>query len=94
MWVEVHLTISLCARIVKEIRSRKSLFVVGVCHSPRKKGRATMMIGDIDILRLMVMCSKVRKRSGETRKSLEIRKERVSEFGQQKGGVNHSSFHK
>ena len=53
-----------------------------------------MMIGDIDILRLMVMCSKVRKRSGETRKSLEIRKERVSEFGQQKGGVNHSSFHK
>lgn len=40
--------------MVKDISSKMSLFLVGFGLASGKEGRATMMIGDMDILRLMV----------------------------------------
>ncbi|XP_049395431.1 uncharacterized protein LOC125859676 [Solanum stenotomum] len=40
--------------MVKDIRSRMSLFIAGLGRLSSKEGRATMLIGDTDISRLMV----------------------------------------
>ncbi|XP_069145636.1 uncharacterized protein [Solanum lycopersicum] len=45
--------------MVKGMRSRMSLFVVGLGRSSRKEGQGAMLIGDIFILRLMVYVQQV-----------------------------------
>ena len=47
--------------MVKDIRSRMSLFVIGLGHLSRKDVCATMLIGDLDISRLIVYVQKVEK---------------------------------
>lgn len=45
--------------MVKDIRSTISLFVAGLGRLSRKEGRAAMIIGDIDIKRLIVYVQQV-----------------------------------
>ena len=40
--------------MVKDMRSGMNLFVAGLGRATKKEGRAAMLIGDIDISRLMV----------------------------------------
>ncbi|KAK4726700.1 hypothetical protein R3W88_031617 [Solanum pinnatisectum] len=46
-------------KMVVDMRSKMSLFVVGLAHLSSKEGRATMLIGDMDISRLMVYVQQV-----------------------------------
>ena len=46
-------------KMVKDMRSRMSLFVVGLGRASIKEGRAAMLIGYMDISRLMVYFQQV-----------------------------------
>nr|AAV31186.2 Gag-pol polyprotein, putative [Solanum tuberosum] len=58
--------------MVATMRSRMSLFVAGLSHLSSKKGKAAMLIWDMDIARLMVYVMHV-----EEKKNLETRKLRL-----------------
>ena len=45
--------------MVKDLRSRMSLFVVGLGHASSKEGKATKLIGDMYISRMMVYVQQV-----------------------------------
>ena len=47
--------------MVKDKRSRMSLFVVGLGHASSKEGRTAMLIADMDISRIMIYMQKVEK---------------------------------
>ena len=49
--------------MVADMRNRMSLFVVGLSRLSSKESRAAMLIGDMDISRLMVYVQQLRKRS-------------------------------
>lgn len=45
--------------MVKDMRSKMSLFVACLGHAPSKEGRATMLISDMEISRLIVHMKQV-----------------------------------
>ena len=47
--------------MVKDMRNRMSLFVAGLGRASSKEGRATMLIGDMHISRLMVYSNKFKR---------------------------------
>ncbi|KAH0657055.1 hypothetical protein KY285_031937 [Solanum tuberosum] len=81
--------------MVKDMRSRMSLFIAGLGRLSSKEGRATMLIGDMDISRLMVCVQQVEEEKLKDREEFRNKKVKTeNEFGQQKGSVNLSSFQK
>ncbi|KAG5586522.1 hypothetical protein H5410_046956 [Solanum commersonii] len=79
--------------MVVDMMSRMSLFVAGQSRLSSKKGRAAMLIGDMDISRLMVYVQQVEEKKLRERKKFRNKRAKVgNEFGQQKSNVNHSSF--
>ena len=48
--------------IVKDMRSIMSLFVTGLAHASSKEGRAEMLVGDMDISRIMVYVHQVERK--------------------------------
>ncbi|XP_049394548.1 uncharacterized protein LOC125858793 [Solanum stenotomum] len=53
-WMKNRVEDAPLAKMVTDMRSRMSLFVVGMSLLSSKEGKAAMLIGDIDIARLMV----------------------------------------
>lgn len=49
------------SEMVKEMSSRMSLFLTGLGRLSSKDGRATMLIGDMDISRLIVYVEQVKE---------------------------------
>ena len=47
--------------MIKDMRSRMNLFVTGLGRASSKEDRVTMLIGDIDISRFIVMCGRLKK---------------------------------
>ena len=78
--------------MVKDKRSRISLFVAGLGRALSKEGRAVMFIGDIEISRIMVYVEieeyKVRDKEVSRNKQGNIQ----NESGQQKGGSSRTLF--
>ncbi|KAH0706534.1 hypothetical protein KY285_012312 [Solanum tuberosum] len=79
--------------MVANMRSRMSLFVVGLSRLSSKDGRESMLIGDMDISRLMVYVQQVEEEKLRDRKEFRNKKAKTgNESEQQKGSVNRSSF--
>lgn len=72
-----------------------SLFFGGLSHFSKKEGKASMLIGDIDITRLMMHVQHVEKDKKRDKKSITIRaKTSRNKSKQQKGNGNQSTFQK
>ncbi|MCQ7842151.1 retrotransposon gag domain-containing protein, partial [Salmonella enterica] len=70
--------------MVTDMRSRMSLFVAGLSHLSSKEGRAAMLIGDMDISRLMVYVQQVEEEKLRDREEFRNKKAKIgSESGQQ-----------
>ena len=54
MWVEFHPTTPYAPKMIKDMRSKISLFVAGFGRLSRKEDQKSMFIWDMDISRLMV----------------------------------------
>ncbi|KAH0714755.1 hypothetical protein KY284_007660 [Solanum tuberosum] len=54
--------------MVADMRGRMSLFVAGLSHLSSKQGKATMLIGDMDIARLMIHVQQVEEEKLKDRK--------------------------
>ena len=81
--------------MVKDMRSKMSLFVVGLSHASSKEGRAAMLIDDMDISRMMVYVQQVEEENVKDRKEYRNKKAKtVSESDQRKGGSSRTQFHK
>ncbi|KAH0730162.1 hypothetical protein KY289_001350 [Solanum tuberosum] len=79
--------------MVADMRSRTSLFVAGLSRLSSKKGKATMLIGDMDIARLMVYVQQVEEEKLRDREEFRNKKAKIgNESGQQRSNVNRSSF--
>jgi len=79
--------------MVADMRSRMSLFVVGLSRLSSKKGKDVMLIGDMDISRLMVYVQQVEEEKLRDREEFGSKKEKTgNESVQPKGNVNCSSF--
>ncbi|WMV55510.1 hypothetical protein MTR67_048895 [Solanum verrucosum] len=79
--------------MVADMRSRMSLFVAGLSHLSSKEGKTAMLIGDMDIARLMVYVHQVEKEKLRDRKELRNKKAKTgNEFGQQRNNVNQYSL--
>ena len=73
--------------MVKYMSSRMSLFVIGLGRSSSKVSRAAMLIGDMDIFRLMVYVQQVEEEKLRDIKEYENKKAKTgNEFGQYKNG--------
>uniref|UniRef100_M1DFU2 Gag-pol polyprotein n=1 Tax=Solanum tuberosum TaxID=4113 RepID=M1DFU2_SOLTU len=80
--------------MVADMRSRMSLFVVGLTRLSSKESKAAMLIGYIGIGRLMIHVQQVEKDQLKDREEFENKRAKTSgnEFGQQESNVNQFSF--
>uniref|UniRef100_M1DZG1 Gag-pol protein n=1 Tax=Solanum tuberosum TaxID=4113 RepID=M1DZG1_SOLTU len=79
--------------MVKDMMSRMSLFIAGLGRLSSKEGKAAMLIGDMDISRLMVYVQQVEEEKLRDREEFKSKKAKTgNESVQQKGNVNRSSF--
>ena len=79
--------------MVADMRNRMSLFVAGLSLLSSKEGRATMLIGDMDMSRLMVYVQQVEEEKLRDREEFRNKRAKTgNESGQQKGNANRSSF--
>nr|AAT39297.2 Gag-pol protein, putative [Solanum demissum] len=79
--------------MVADMRNRMSLFVAGLSRLSSKEGRAAMLIGDMDISRLMVYVQQVEEEKLRDREEFKNKRAKSgSESGHQKGNVNRPSF--
>ena len=79
--------------MVADMRNRMSLFVVGLSRLSSKEGRAAMLIGDMDISRLMVYVQQVEEEKLRDREEFRNKKAKIwNEFGQQRNNANQSSL--
>ncbi|TMX04679.1 hypothetical protein EJD97_005968 [Solanum chilense] len=68
-----------------DMRSRMSYFLAGIGLSSSKEGRATKLIGDMDILRLMIYVEKVEKEKLRNREEFKNKRAKTrNESGQRK----------
>ncbi|XP_049372700.1 uncharacterized protein LOC125837660 [Solanum verrucosum] len=72
--------------MVTDMRSRMYIFVARLSHLSSKKGKAAMLIGDMDIARLMIHAQQVEEDKLRDREEFRNKKAKTSgnEFGQQK----------
>ena len=81
--------------LVKDIISTMSLCVAELGRISRKEGQATILIGDMEISRLMVYVQHVEEEKLRDREELRNKKAKIgNEFGYQKGNVNRLFFQK
>uniref|UniRef100_M1DIK4 Gag-pol protein n=1 Tax=Solanum tuberosum TaxID=4113 RepID=M1DIK4_SOLTU len=80
--------------MVVDMRSRMSLFVAQLSYLSSKEGKAAMLIGDMDIARLMINVQQVEEDKLRDREEFTNKRDKTScnEFGQQKSNDNRSSF--
>ncbi|XP_049395563.1 receptor-like protein Cf-9 homolog [Solanum stenotomum] len=79
--------------MVADMRNRMSLFVPGLSQLSSKEGRATMLIRDMDISRLIVYVQQVEEEKLRDREEFRSKRAKTgNESGQQKGNANRSSF--
>jgi len=70
-----------------------SLFIAGLSRLSNKEGRAAMLIGDMDMSRLMVYVQQVEEEKLRDREEFRNKRAKTgNESGQQKGNANRSSF--
>ncbi|KAH0650376.1 hypothetical protein KY284_030288 [Solanum tuberosum] len=76
--------------MVADIMSRISLFVAGLSRQSSKKGKAAMLIGDMDIARLMIHVQQVEEDNQKDREEFKNKRAKTSgnEFRQQKSSAN------
>lgn len=80
-------------KIVKYLRSKMSLFVVGLGPLPSKEDRATMLIGGMDISSLMVYVKQGEEEKMKDGEGFKNKRSNIgNESGKQKNNVNRSSF--
>ncbi|XP_049410547.1 uncharacterized protein LOC125873722 [Solanum stenotomum] len=60
--------------MVNDMRSRMSLFVAGLARLSRKEGQTIMLIGDMDISRLMVYVQQVEEKKLKDREEFKNKK--------------------
>ncbi|WMV41759.1 hypothetical protein MTR67_035144 [Solanum verrucosum] len=80
--------------MVADMKSRMSLFVVGLPCLSNKESKASMLIGYMGIARLIIHVQQVQKNQLKDRKEFENKRAKTSgnEFRQQKSNVNRSYF--
>ncbi|KAH0682694.1 hypothetical protein KY285_022193 [Solanum tuberosum] len=80
--------------MVADMRSRISLFVAGLSCQSSKEGKAVMLIGDMNIARLMIHVQQVEEDKLKYREEFKNKRAKTSgnEFRQQKSSANGSSF--
>ncbi|KAH0712585.1 hypothetical protein KY289_008544 [Solanum tuberosum] len=84
------------SKMVTDMRSRKSLFVAGLSRQSSKEGRVAMLIGDMDILRLMVYVQQVEEENLRDREEFKNKRAK-NESGhtpapKNKGEYNNQNF--
>ncbi|KAK4730142.1 hypothetical protein R3W88_023130 [Solanum pinnatisectum] len=81
--------------MVTNMRSRMSLFVVGLGRLSSKEGRDAMLIGDMDISMLMVYVQHVEEEKLRDREEFKNKRAKIgNESGQQKNNANRVAQHK
>jgi len=80
--------------MVADMKRRMSLFVSGLSRLSSKEGKTTMLIRDMDIVRLMIHAQQVEKDKLRDREEFRNNKFKTirTESGQQKSDANRSSF--
>ncbi|WMV45009.1 hypothetical protein MTR67_038394 [Solanum verrucosum] len=80
--------------MVADMRSKMSLFVIGLPRLSDKESKAAMLIGNMGIARLMIHVQQVEKNQLKDREEFEDKKAKTSgnKSGQQKSNANRSSF--
>ena len=79
--------------MVKDMRSKMSLFVVGLSHASSKEGRAAMLIDDMDISRMMVYVQQVEEEKLKDREEYRNKKAKTeNESTQHNGGSSRPPF--
>uniref|UniRef100_M1DQI9 Gag-pol protein n=1 Tax=Solanum tuberosum TaxID=4113 RepID=M1DQI9_SOLTU len=81
--------------MVADMRSNMSLFVSGLSHFFIKEGKATMLIGDMDIDRLMIHVEQVDEDKLKDREEFCCKRAKIAgqEYDHQKtGNMKRSSF--
>uniref|UniRef100_M1DHB6 Gag-pol polyprotein n=1 Tax=Solanum tuberosum TaxID=4113 RepID=M1DHB6_SOLTU len=78
--------------MVADMRSRLSLFIVGLPRLSNKESKAAMLIGDMVIARLMINMQQVEEDKLRDREKFKNKRVKTSgnEFGQQKSKANRS----
>lgn len=79
--------------MVADMRSRVTFFVIGLSRLSCKRGRGAIVIGDMDILRLMVYVQQVEKEKIRDKKVFKDKRVKPRNMsGHQKSNVNLSPF--
>ncbi|WMV46282.1 hypothetical protein MTR67_039667 [Solanum verrucosum] len=91
---EVHTTFSLCSKDDVDMMRRMSLFVAGLSRLLSKEGKASLLIGDMDIERLLIYVQQVKEDKLRDREEFKNNRAKTSwnESGQQKGNENRFSL--